>query len=81
VMHPWYSLWVLPWAACRDSLPWLALGAVLPLAYLPLDGWWARGVWEAPTWIPAVEYAVFAMAAIGWGVRRKSAPRRERGPC
>jgi hypothetical protein len=63
VLHPWYLLWVLPWAACRNAWPWLAFGAVLPLAYLPLDGWWERGVWDAPAWIPFLEYGVLAAAA------------------
>jgi hypothetical protein len=66
VMHPWYLLWLLPWAACNGALPWFVFGAALPLAYLPLDGWWSRGVWEAPFWIPLVEYGVLAIAAAWW---------------
>lgn len=66
VMHPWYLLWVLPWAACRGAWPWFAFGAALPLAYLPLDGWWAGGSWDAPAWVPLVEYGVLAAAAAWW---------------
>lgn len=34
-VYPWYALWVLPFAALTRALPWLALAALLPLAYLP----------------------------------------------
>jgi hypothetical protein len=71
VLHPWYFLWILPWAACQRSWPWLAFGAVLPLAYLPLDGWWARGSWDAPAWIPIVEYGVLLAAALAARVARR----------
>jgi hypothetical protein len=59
VVHPWYVLWVLPFAAVLRAWPWLVLSAFLPLAYLPLDGWWSEGVWSAPVWIPWIEYGVF----------------------
>jgi hypothetical protein len=71
VMHPWYLLWVLPWAAAEGALPWLAFGAALPLSYLPLDGWWARRVWEAPVGIAIAEYGVLAIAA-GWWLTAKA---------
>lgn len=32
-LHPWYLLWVLPWAAVERSWPWLVLAAMIPLAY------------------------------------------------
>lgn len=34
-VYPWYLLWVLPWAALARHRAWLALSALLPLAYLP----------------------------------------------
>jgi len=76
VLHPWYLLWVLPWAACRRGWPWLAFGAALPLSYLPLDGGWERGVWDAPAWIPIVEYGVLSAAALVYYFveRRKGDP-------
>jgi hypothetical protein len=33
-LHPWYLLWVLPWAALERSAPLLLLSALLPLSYL-----------------------------------------------
>jgi len=32
-VHPWYALWILPFAAVHASIPWLAFGALVPLAY------------------------------------------------
>ena len=59
IVHPWYFLWVLPFAAARREWPWLILGAALPLAYLPLDEWWASSTWQVPAWVPWVEYGSF----------------------
>jgi hypothetical protein len=73
VLHPWYLLWVLPWAACLKAWPWMVFGAALPLAYLPLDGWWDHGVWDAPTWIPVTEYGVLCAAAlVYYFIRRRN---------
>ena len=33
-LHPWYALWVLPFAALLPSRGWLLLAALLPLSYL-----------------------------------------------
>jgi hypothetical protein len=63
VLHPWYALSILAFAAIRRAWPWLVLGALLPLSYLPLDGWWANGEWSQPGWIYAAEYGPFLAAA------------------
>ncbi len=34
-VYPWYLLWVLPWAALCRHRAWLALSALMPLAYWP----------------------------------------------
>jgi hypothetical protein len=34
-IYPWYVLWVLPWAALARHRAWLALSALLLLAYIP----------------------------------------------
>jgi hypothetical protein len=33
-LHPWYLLWVLPWAVLCLSWGWIVLAATIPLAYL-----------------------------------------------
>jgi len=50
-LHPWYVLWVLPFAAALLSRGWLLLAALVPLAYLGGEGdvpWWVRCVEFAP---------------------------------
>jgi hypothetical protein len=50
-LHPWYLAWAVPFFALRPSLAWGWLIAAAPLAYWPLEGWRARGVWEEPAWL------------------------------
>lgn len=50
-VYPWYLLWVLPWAALRRQVPWLALSALILLSYLPQRAgvpvwpWVYLGIW------------------------------------
>ncbi len=50
-VYPWYLLWVLPWAALARHRAWLALSALMPLAYLPqimdvpLYPWFYLAIW------------------------------------
>jgi hypothetical protein len=37
-MHPWYVLWVLPFAAIYRSRGWLLFAGLVPLSYLAGDG-------------------------------------------
>jgi hypothetical protein len=56
-LHPWYLLWVLPFAAKRREPAFFYLSTAAPLAYgllYPLAGW-------TPVAISFVEYAPFAL--------------------
>jgi hypothetical protein len=46
IVHPWYGVWMAPLVAVGARRAWLAMLALLPLAYLPLDGYLATGVWS-----------------------------------
>jgi len=48
-VHPWYVLWVLPFAAAYLSWPWLIFGALVVLTYLGQGG-------EVAGWVRWVEY-------------------------
>ena len=75
VLHPWYILWFLPFAAML-GMPWvLAFGAVSALSYLSLDMWWAEGLWREWAWVLAVEYGVLALALWAAGRRWRVASR------
>lgn len=50
-LHPWYVLWVLPFAAAFAAPGWLAFAALVPLSYLAGSGevsWGLRAVQYAP---------------------------------
>lgn len=65
--HPWYALWVLPFAAARQNAAFLWLASAAPLAYLLLDP-------KSPVPAAAVlaaEYAPFAVLLVASRVRRR----------
>jgi alpha-1,6-mannosyltransferase len=50
-VHPWYALWILPFAAANLSAPWLVFAALVPLAYTGRGGdvsWLVRAVEYGP---------------------------------
>lgn len=57
-LHPWYVLWMLPMAALRSSLPWLALSGLAFIGYFGLGAYQESGEWLQPTaaraalWLP-----------------------------
>lgn len=59
-VYPWYLVWVLPWAALTRRASWLALSALILLAYLPqsvgVDLW--PGIWAA-VWLPFLGLALW----------------------
>jgi hypothetical protein len=60
-LHPWYLLWVLPFAAKRREPAFFYLASVIPLSYGlldPIPGW-------TPLAIRLVEYVPFALL-LGW---------------
>ena len=68
-LHPWYLLWVLPFAAKRREPAFLYLSFAAPLSYAlvhPLAGWSP----PAPA-VLLVEYLPFAVL-LGWTLTRKT---------
>ncbi len=57
-VHPWYVLWVLPFAALSRNAAWLYLSGAVFLGYWGLDTFQGTGEWPEPTpvrlavWIP-----------------------------
>lgn len=65
-LHPWYLLWVLPFAAAEASIPWILFSGLAPLSYLShrtADG-------RVPLWVLAIEWGALAAAVVGQKVRR-----------
>jgi hypothetical protein len=50
-LHPWYTLWMLPFLMHKPNLAWSWLVAGAALFYWPLSGWKAQQLWHEPAWI------------------------------
>lgn len=50
-VHPWYVLWILPFAALRRSGPWILLCGLVFLGYWGLGPYTRTGVWPQPLWL------------------------------
>lgn len=50
-VHPWYLLWILPFAALRRSVPWLLLCGLVFLGYWGLAPYQETGRWSQPLWL------------------------------
>lgn len=69
-LHPWYALWVLPLAAVRRDLAWLALTAAVPLAYWGRDAYLATGAWPHPAWLTAAVHGPVLVLLAARAVRK-----------
>lgn len=50
-LHPWYLLWILPFAALYASPGWLLLAALVPLSYIEVGG-------DVPLWARSIEFGL-----------------------
>ena len=50
-IHPWYILWVLPFACLYLNRGWLLFSGTVFLAYAGRDAYLATGVWPEPAWL------------------------------
>ncbi len=69
-VHPWYVLWVLPFAALRSNRPWILLTGLIFLGYWGLSAYHETGDWPQPAWARAVIWLPF------WGLLLFDAIRR-----
>ncbi|MCA9771252.1 MAG: hypothetical protein KC466_02515, partial [Myxococcales bacterium] len=51
-LHPWYFLWILPFAALRRSRAWWLAAALAPLGYGVLARYRDGGPWREIPWVP-----------------------------
>ncbi|MEE2778329.1 MAG: hypothetical protein VYE73_16370 [Acidobacteriota bacterium] len=67
-VHPWYLLWLLPWAAVLGRVPWLVLSASALCAYLPTLFGVALLPWPfLLVWIPPLTLAVWPRLRSAFG--------------
>jgi len=53
-IHPWYLLWVLPFACLSGGIAWTAFTGTVFLAYAGRDAYLATGSWPEPAWLVAL---------------------------
>jgi hypothetical protein len=56
VVHPWYVIWLLPALLFVPAPAWWAWSLLVVIAYLPLPGFRAGGVWAESMAVKAIEY-------------------------
>jgi len=59
-LHPWYTLWMLPFLMHKPRCSWSWLIAGAALFYWPLSGWKSQQLWIEPAWIWWVVAPAFA---------------------
>jgi len=75
-VHPWYLLWVLPFAALLRQPAWWLLAGTTLIAYEVVIGWRAAGVWEPAEGTRWLVYAA-PLGLMLWGFVREILDRRE----
>ncbi len=72
-LHPWYLIWILPFAALRLSRPWLLLTATSLISYEVYARAAATGAWSERAWLRLPEYLLPLIlgAWLAWGRRRE----------
>lgn len=72
-LHPWYLIWILPFAALRLSRPWLLLTATSLISYEVYARAAATGAWSERAWLRLPEYLppLILGAWLAWGRRRE----------
>jgi alpha-1,6-mannosyltransferase len=62
VVHPWYGLWLIALLPLIPSPSLALLSGLMPLSYLAWTSQAAGGAWQAPGWVPWLEFGLPALA-------------------
>lgn len=68
-IHPWYLLWILPFACLRRGRGWILYTGTVFLAYAGRDAYVATGTWPEPVWLTALIH-VPPLALLAWDAAR-----------
>lgn len=74
-LHPWYVLWILPFACLLESRPWIVLTGTVFLGYAGRDAFHDTGTWPQPTWLAALVHAPVVI----WLVAQAASSHLSRG--
>lgn len=73
-VHPWYVLWLLPFAALRKSRAWLLLCGLVFLGYWGLGAYQETGSWPEPVWARLCIWLPFGSLLLYDALRAGRAP-------
>ena len=78
VVHPWYILWLLPFAALHRTIWPFVLAGTVTISYEVLAGFRLDGAWEPAAWTPWAVYLPALATALweGWTARGKGISNR-----
>lgn len=66
--HPWYALWILPFAALRRNRAWILLSGLAFVTYVGLGTYLEIGEWPRPLWTVLLLWLPF-YALLFWDAR------------
>jgi len=69
--HPWYALWILPFAALRRNRAWILLSGLAFVTYRGLGPYLEIGEWPRPLWTVLLLWLPF-YALLVWDARLPS---------
>ncbi len=69
--HPWYALWILPFAALRRNRAWILLSGLAFVTYWGLGPYLETGEWPRPLWTVLLLWPPF-YALLLWDARLPS---------
>jgi hypothetical protein len=71
ILHPWYCVWILPWAAWRSAYAWNVLSVTLFSYYLFWDERLFGLPWHAEPWMRGLIIAPVLAALVMLGAQKK----------
>jgi hypothetical protein len=79
-LHPWYALWMLPFAALRRSAAWVVFTGTVFVGYWGLGSYHETGTWPQPLWGRFLLWIpVLALLAVQSRTRRPDPEPSEEG--
>jgi len=63
-LHPWYVIWVLPFAILAGNRAWVLFSGLVFLSYWGRDAYHEMGEWTQPTWLTALIWVPFLVLLV-----------------
>lgn len=79
-LHPWYMLWVLPFAILVGSRGWILLSVTVLASYLVQVGWREYGAWSELSWLRWLGFGPPLGLLLWDGLRRSRAAAAAASP-